>query len=267
MFTLGRSVDIHYPTNRLILILAAITAVIGSFTSGSFVTGLKIGATIFVTWALSRELDPKREYGAFASVALALYSFFICFEVALMELFFFILILRLISTTTGKQTTWFDVLTVLGVSGYLTYSSDNLIYILLSIVGIFISGAIRNNILLHRALTLLAGGSIGYILSMFFVDATYNVPILSFSTVLIIAVAYTLLAYFDWKRGPKIYDDENNEIRPTNIFKSQLFFVIGFLLIALFSDLVIGNMIIYISSLIGLTLYGILSQIMKIEDE
>lgn len=266
MFTLGRSIDIHYPTNRLILILAAITAIIGSFSSGSFVTGLKIGATIFLTWALSRELDPKREYGAFVSVALALYSFFIPFEVALMEVFFFILILRIISTTCGKQPTWFDALIVLGIAGYLSYASNNPIYILLSVVGVFISGALKNIEILHRMFSLLAGGSIGYILSMFFVDATFDLPIFSFSAVLVITLAYSLLAYFDLGNDHKIYDDENNEISPVTIFKSQLFFAISFILIVLFSNMSIGNMILYVSSMVGLILYGMISRTVKIEN-
>lgn len=266
MFTLGRSIDIHYPTNRLILILAVITAIIGSFTSGDFVTGLKIGGSIFLTWALSRELDPKREYGAFVSVALALYSLFIPFEIALMEVFFFMLILRIISTTCGKPPTWFDALTVLGIAGYLSYASDNPLYILLAVIGVFVSGALKNIELLHRILTLLTGGSIGYILSMFFVDATFDTPILSFPSILVITIAYSLFAYFDLNNEQKIYDDENNEISPTKIFKSQLFFAVSFILIILFSKLTIGNMILYVSSMIGLTLYGMISRIVKLED-
>lgn len=266
MFTLGRKIDIHYPTNLLIIILSAIFGIIGIFTSGDAITGMKIGGTIFLTWALSRELDPKREYGAFISVALALYIFFVPFDIALMEVFFFMLILRLISTTCGKSPTWFDALTVLGIAGFLSYSSDNPIYILLAVIGVFLSGALRNIMLLYRILTLLVGGAIGYILSMFFVDRTFDTPILSLTSLLIISAGYSLFVYFDLNNEQKIYDDQNNEINPTKILRSQLFFAVSFILLFLFSELAIGNIILYIASMGGLTLYGIISKVAQIQD-
>lgn len=266
MFTLGRSIDVRYPTNRLILIIAAISAVIGIFTSGDWLIGLKIGGTIFLTWAMGRELDPQREYGAFVGVALALYSLFIPFEVELMEIFFFILALRLISTTCGKQPTWFDSLTVLGIAGYLSYSSDNLIYILIAFIGVFLSGALRQIQILHRILSLITGGAIGYILSMFFVDSTFDIPILSFPFVLIVTLVYSIFAYLDLNNDKKIYDDLNDPISPKKILNSQLFFAASFLLLALFANLAVGNMILYVSSMVGLTVYGIISRIAKIED-
>lgn len=266
MFTLGRSIDIHYPTNRLILVIAAITGMIGIFTSGDWLIGLKIGGSIFLTWAMGRELDPRREYGAFVAVALALYSLFVPFEVEFMEIFFFMLALRLISTTCGKPPTWFDALTVLGVAGYLSYSSENPIYLLTAIIGVFISGALSKIEILHRILSLVAGGSIGYVLSMFFVDTTFDTPILSFPFLLIITLIYSIFAYLDRNNDKNIYDDQNNQISPTKILKSQLFFAISFILLALFSNLAIGNMILYVSAMVGLTLYGIASRIAKIED-
>lgn len=266
MFTLGRSIDIHYPTNRLIVLIAVITSAIGSFTTGDMVTGLKIGGTIFLTWALSRELDPKREYGAFVSVAFALYSFFVPFGVALMETFFFMLILRIISTTCGKPPTWFDALTVLGIAGYLSYASNNPIYILLSVIGVFFSGAIKNIEILHRILSLAAGGSIGYILSMVFLDASFDTILFSFLSLLAITVIYVLFAYLDLNNDQKIYDDENNEISPIKIFKSQLFFAISFILLVLFSTPAIGNMILYTAAMIGLPLYALITKIVNIEE-
>lgn len=266
MFTLGRTVDIHYSTNRWILILTVITAIIGFFTSGEPMTGLKIGATIFLTWALSRELDPKREYGAFVSVAFVLYIFFVPFNVALMEVAFFLLALRLISTTCGKKPTWFDALTVVGIAGYLSYTSDNPIFILLAVIGVFLSGALSEIMILHRILSLLTGGALGYILSMFFVDATMDTPIFSFPLLLTITILYSLSAYFDLNSKKKILDDQNNEISPFKIFKSQLFFAGSFILIILFSNIAIGNVILYLASMFGLTLYDLISRVIKIED-
>lgn len=265
MFTLGRNIDIHYPTNRLILMLTAVTAVISFFISGNIMTGIKIGGTIFLTWALSRELDPKREYGAFVSVVLALYSFFVSFEIALMEVLFFMLILRLISTTCGKQPTWFDAGTILALASYLSYSLENPAYLLLAFIGLFISGTFKRNQMLHRILSLLAGGSGGYLLSMLFLDASLDTPILSFPFLLILIILYSSFSFFDRNKGAKIYDDQQNEISPLKILKSQLFFAVSLLFLTLVSDLEVGNMILYSASLAGLTIYGIFSKITKFE--
>lgn len=267
MFTLGRNIDIHYPTNRLIIAITVITAAIGSFTNGDFITGLKIGGTIFLTWALSRELDPKREYGAFVSVVFSLYSFFIPFEVALVEVVFFMLGLRLISTTCGKKPTWFDALTVTGISGYLSYTSSNPIYILLAVIGVFLSGALRSIMVLYRILTLVVGGAIGYILSMFFVDATFETPIFSFSFIFMITIIYSFFAYVDLKNDKKIYDDEHKEISPRTILKAQIFFAGSFILVTLFTQQAAGNVILYTASMAGIVLYGILSKVLNLENQ
>lgn len=270
MFTLGRTVDIHYRTNQLIVIITALTIILVSFTIGDFITGLKIGGTIFLTWAMSRELDPKREYAAFVSLFFAAYSFFLYFEVALdislMEIFFFMLILRLISTTCGKEPTGFDAGTVFAIASYLSYNLNTPICLLLSLIGIFISGVFKKSKKMHVVLIGLALGSVGYLLYRLFTQAQFKTPLFSFSSLAVLLALYSLHTFFDFKKEKKIYDDANNTIAPIKILKSQWFFVVSILVLVLLSNLAVGNFILYVSSLGGTVLYGIISRIFHLEE-
>ena len=265
MFTLGRDIDIHYPTNQLILILTAVSAVIGIFTSGDFITGVKIGGTIFLTWAFGRELDPKREYGAFVGVVFALYSFFVPFDVGLMELFFLLLLLRLINTTSGDQPTLLDAGIVLIIAAFLSFNLKTPIYSLLYLIGIFLSDVFKKNQSVQTVLTFLAVGSSAYIIYRFISQGTFKGPILSVLTVVGLVLLYSLFAYID--KDKKIYDDQKNEIDSIKILKAQLFFAVTVVVLTFLTNPTIGNMILYASTMAGLIVYGQLSKIVKIEDD
>lgn len=265
MFTLGREIDIHYPTNQLILILAALSAVIGIFTSGDIMTGIKIGGTIFLTWAFGRELDPKREYGAFAGVVLAFYSFLVTFNAGFMELFFLILLLRLINSTSGDQPTLLDAGIVLALSVFLSVTLGNPIYILLYLIGLFLSDVLKENKVVQIVLAILAGGSVGYIIYLLTSQGSFKSPLLTPLSIFSLVFLYSLYAYLD--KDKKIYDDQENEIDSIKILKAQLFFAGTVIILALLADPIIGNMILYTSAMAGLVLYGQISKIVKLEDE
>ncbi len=265
MFTLGRGIDIHYPTNRLILILSAVTTVIGIFISGDILTGVKIGGTIFLTWAFGRELDPKREYGAFIGVAFALYSFFVPFTISFMELLLLMLLLRMINQTSGGQPTFLDAGITLGIAIYLSYSFQNPIYVLLTAIGVFLSQAFKADQLFNIILAGLAGASFGYILSLLTTVASFNSPILSIPLFIGLVLLYTLVIYFD--QDKKVYDDQENEVDSIRILKSQLFFAGSVLLLVFLSEPEIGQMILYSSAMAGVIIYQLISKVFKIEDK
>lgn len=269
MFTLGRPVDIYYRTNQLILTLTVVTITLVSFISNDITIGFKIAGIIFLTWAMSRELDPKREYGAFVSVGLVAYNFYIYFQVALdisfMEILFFMLILRLISTTCGKEPTTFDVGTIIAIASYLSYSLSSPIYLFLSLIGIYISGNLKDNRQLQKKFTGLVLGSTGYLLYRLFSQTSFKSPLFSIISFLTLIVLYLIHTFLDFKQETYIYDDTDKIIDPVKILKSQWFFVGSILLLVLFSNLAVGNFILYVSSLGGTVLYGIVARAINIE--
>lgn len=265
MFTLGRDIDIHYPTNRLILIIAALSAVLGVFLFGDLLTGVKMGAAIFLAWVFGREADPKREYAAFVGVAIALlYSVLSdVFMIAFIELLFVVLLLRIINTTAGKNPTLFDAGVTLALAIYLYMSENNPLFLFIYFIGLFISQAFKDDQLLNIFLAAAAGGSGGYTLYLLNAQSAFSSPILSPTSLLLIAGLYGLTAYLD--KNKKIYDDAGYLIDSDKIFYSQIFFAVLVLLLAFLSEPLITNMIIYIAAMAGSIIYRPINIFFKFE--
>lgn len=267
MFTLGRDIDIHYPTNRLILIIAAISGLVGSLLFTDLITGLKIAGAVFLTWVLTRETEPKREYAAFMSVVITLLFIFLTDVVVMagfIELLYIILLLRIINTTSGKHPTLIDAGVLLLLASYLSYSQSNLLYLSIYFIGLFISQIFKDHPSLNNLSMLTAAISILYILYAFITKATFSSPILSTFTLILLLGLYLFSVYSD--RTKKIYDDGGNVVESNKIFKAQVFFtVIVFLLIFLSKPFVV-NMIVYIASIVGAVIYRPLSKQFHFED-
>lgn len=60
MFTLGRKIDIKYPTNQIILGASAYFIYYRIFHHRYVFPGYPDGSQSFLTWALVREIDCKR---------------------------------------------------------------------------------------------------------------------------------------------------------------------------------------------------------------
>jgi len=71
--SIGRPLDFKYKTNKAIVIITTITIIIGialSITNqlkmpNLIFTGVSFGITFFISWAISREIDPDNPISAF----------------------------------------------------------------------------------------------------------------------------------------------------------------------------------------------------------
>lgn len=266
MFTLGRSIDIHYPTNRLILIIALISTILAMLMMGDILLGLKIGGTIFLTWVMSREADPKREYVAFLAVAIAiLYIYFSnIFLVSFLELFFLVLLLRLINQSSGDQPTLLDAGIIFGLGAYLYYSSANPLYLMLYAIGLFISQVFKEYQLLNIMIAAGAGFSLGYLIYLMSNDLTFISPLLSPILVIALVTIYAVISYLDHKK--MVSDDKGKLINPVRIVRSQLFFAFSILLLTFFSKAYLGNMIVYLATITAIIIYQPLNKIFHFEN-
>lgn len=255
MFTLGRKIDVHYPTNRWILMIALASTLLGMVRTGDFFTGFKIGGTIFLTWALGREVEPKREYAAFLGVAIAfLYSFTTdVFMVSLLELVFMMLLLRLINRTCGSSPTLLDNAVILGLAAYLYYTERNLVFFFLYVIGFLLSQLSKEN---QRAnLLLIAGagfvtGILFYLMKDFF---AFLSPILSPWLLISLTLLHAVTSYLDSERT--VVDDKGQLINSVRIARAQLFFALAVIIFAFLSNVLFGNMVVYVSTMAGTILY------------
>jgi hypothetical protein len=130
--SVGRTIDLNYPTNRAIALLtlgviaagAAFQFFTGHSLTHSGVWGLQTGLAVFLSWALCRELDPDHDLVAFMAAGLALAGSFVWGAGSLGSIFWLIVLLRIVNRTTGLKATLLDSLGVLGLGAWLAWQGN-----------------------------------------------------------------------------------------------------------------------------------------------
>jgi hypothetical protein len=131
--SIGRPLDPAYPTNRAVLGLLPLAAVVaGGFAAGSGVgiagvLGRAAGGALaaFGSWALAREIAPDDEItGAFGAMALG-FTTYLVFEAALVPVFAALFFARLVARTTGLAATGPDSLVVTAIALFAAWSAGS----------------------------------------------------------------------------------------------------------------------------------------------
>lgn len=126
---LGRPIDPRYPTNLAIAVLALVVAIVGAvwrLIAGaalleSALWGTGAGFTLFLAWALGRELDPDHDLSAFVGAGLALIALTLLDMPSLLLVLWLLLVLRIVNRTAGLPARPLDSLAVLGLGAWLTW--------------------------------------------------------------------------------------------------------------------------------------------------
>jgi len=122
--SLGRPLDLAYPTKRAVLILAPIAgfvaALLAALEGAGFGTILwsAVGGALaaFGAWALAREVAPEDEIvGAFLAMGLG-FAAYLVLDAALLPVFAALFYARIVNRSTGPAATGFDSLLVTGVA-------------------------------------------------------------------------------------------------------------------------------------------------------
>jgi len=144
--TVGRTIDLRYATNRAIAIVTGVLFVGGTVfqlyaATGwfqSIVWGVNAGLTVFLTWALCRELDPDHAMSAFVAVGLALLGL-LCWGLPLLSVaFWLILVARVVNRSTGMPAGILDALAVAGLGIWLSLDG-NWAYGAISVLALFLT--------------------------------------------------------------------------------------------------------------------------------
>lgn len=260
MFTLVRKVDIHYTTNRLILVCSIISGIIGYFMTGSFSSGLSISGGTFLTWALTREVDPKHEYSAFISAALSLANLFFFEAYSLLVLFWIILLLRMISGVCGSALTLLDYSLVFGFTAYLSVSSENSIYLVpffIASVSLLVNKEKPRISLIFSVLAAV----VFLIESFYFNFLSISDPFVSTMVDILLISVLILFPVFIHSSGiAEVQDDKGKPVHAKRMNFSQRIFPFIVLLLYLFPGIGLNNLIIYYSVLAGIAVYSLIGR-------
>lgn len=262
-FTLGRKIDINYKTNRYLIIAMIFIASLVSVISGSLKQSLFTAIGFFFAWALTREIDPLKEYAAFISGLLALIIILFYDGVNLAPLFFLLIATRFVSGICGYKPTYVDILSLFLLAGYLTYSKENSIYFFILTL-MFATSWFRY----LKDKIYLAGTSIGFLLSIIFffiypikeifLSLPFNWKIIPFVLTMILLITLFLALSFNKDKGIK--DDLGGDIESHVIVKTLIFYSLTIILFILFENLTQSTLIILLSTITGAGIWRLLVQ-------
>jgi hypothetical protein len=126
---IARPVDRRFPTNRAIA-CGTVVLMVGDFLrrllTGSDLlasawAAAGLGLTVFLAWALCREIDPDRDFSAFVAAGVALVGKLLWGLPHLAMIFWLLLAVRIVNRTTGLRSTAVDSLAVLALATWLSF--------------------------------------------------------------------------------------------------------------------------------------------------
>lgn len=257
MFTLGRKIDFRYKSNLIIVLFSFIVTALGRFATGEVLSGIYLGGGVFLTWALSRELDPAHDYSAFIAAALSLSMLFDFETTQLFIVLWLLLLMRAMSGITGKELTLFDVVTLLIFTVFLSLNNENGIYLLIFVLAMAF--------ILRAGETIKAIATAGALGFVFFIFQSFLMNPLSFnrtdyfnvSTLLMIMLSGLYLIVFWFLSRIQTEDDKGNTAVRSKVFANQLLYSVAVLLLFFFGDMTFNDQIIYLSAITGVTFHFI----------
>ncbi|MFW5662585.1 MAG: hypothetical protein ACOCZW_02575, partial [Bacteroidota bacterium] len=156
--SLGRPIDLNLKTNSMILYLTAGAFILAAFFY-VFVENVNILKAVsnsltfaigfFLSWAVGREVDPDHDASAF--IALPAYAAYWYFsgKADIIELFFMLMVIRMVNRTTGLKPTVLDSVLILVLGILLSYFNNWLISVMLT-TAFFIDARLHDGKPSHR---------------------------------------------------------------------------------------------------------------------
>lgn len=169
--SIGRSLDPAYPTNKAVLILAPVAAVLGALLAWSQGdTGMMIlqralvfALVLFGSWALARELDPDDNTAAFISMAAAMLAAFVSDSPGVLIVFVTIGLVRIVNRSTGIPARVTDSLLLTVLSIMMMYLLHNPFFGAVAALAFFLDGSLKEPLRRQWLYGLIClGGSIVY---------------------------------------------------------------------------------------------------------
>lgn len=174
--SIGRPLDFTYQSNKnaaLVAVLFFIFGIVWKLIAGvdfgsALLFGLGAAATAFLAWAIGREIDPDYNSTAFIG---AIFSFagLLYFGIPLLlGLLWLMFLMRIFNRTTGLPAKINDSIILLLLTGWMVYSSQNVIYAFAAALVYFLDSRFRpkHTFHLYFSILILIGGVVVYILGV-----------------------------------------------------------------------------------------------------
>lgn len=226
---LGRPLDFHYKTNLVISIITA-ASIAASFLlfllyeSNSFldsvIDAVRFGLSLFLSWALAREIDPDNDLSAFPAVAVTFgWLFFFSFP-NLLFLFWSLLILRLVNQIVGNKASLPDLVIITLFALYFAYSGLSIFLFITFLAAVLDSVLqIRNRKSYYFAIFIFILFIYSLFSSAIFLDGEFFVPVL-------VAILLFIPKIFSSKQFKSYNDLNTGTVFPLRIQSAQVLFLL-----------------------------------------
>jgi len=157
--SIGRPVDPAWPTNLAILILSlTVVLVVAAFRMvfgglaflPALVAGAFAGGSVFLAWALARELDPDHDLAAFVGALIALLAWELLGSPRFASLVLLLLGLRIVNRTVGPPARPLDSIALLLLAGWVAWRGD-WITTFVVLIAFLLDGTLRPEHRIHLA--------------------------------------------------------------------------------------------------------------------
>lgn len=263
-FSLGRKVDVRYKSNLWLLIVPALVVVLAWLLSGSVFRGLGLGGGFFLCWALTREVDPVHEISAFVAGGIFLLFPTLYDGIDFGILFWLLLLMRLISRICGKNPSVIDLLSMFGLTGYLTYARQNSTYFFLLTIALVLA-FMRNGKDSPLGLSAVLGAGLSLFCALFLPPGPGSLFLLERRAAIpVFLMPIALGTHISWalEKDRDIKDDLGEPLETRWIRLSNFFYVIVVLMLLLFENISLSSCILLFSVMTGVTAFRIFQAIM-----
>lgn len=149
--SIGRPLEPRYPSNKAVLLLLPVGAVIGAvsaWTGGASAVealqqALVFALVVFGSWALARELDPDDHLAAFISMTVAVLAALVVKDPGLLIVFATLGLVRIVNRTTGLVARMSDSILCVGLALLVMYSTSSPFYGLVAALAFILDGSLR----------------------------------------------------------------------------------------------------------------------------
>lgn len=129
---LGRPINQEYFPNVMIVVVSIITIASGSvysIISGEVVTyamifGFAMGVSVFLCWAISREIDPDNDYSAFVQLPITIWGMLYYGIPNIFAILLILHLMRIVTRSSGLHATWFESIVWFLFGSTLLYLGD-----------------------------------------------------------------------------------------------------------------------------------------------
>jgi hypothetical protein len=150
--SIGRPLDPSYPTNKAVLLLMPVAAVLGAtvawYGGGDllqvFQEALLFSLVLFGAWALARELDPDDNPAAFISVACAMVVALTVDSPGVLIVFVTLGLVRIVNRSTGLTARRLDSMVVTALSIAVVYLTESPLFGAVAALAFILDGSLKD---------------------------------------------------------------------------------------------------------------------------